>query len=281
MAGPLSLALFSSPLATAPRAKRVTDLAPRMAPAAVRVPLPVHSALPLVFPRIRPQVFVHEGARQALERRFSQAFGGPVSLGVNDNIRSVVTIKKSAGHLRVSLHHMFLDASAAMKDALVRYAVHNDRDASQTVSRFIHESQHRLRASRPPLRPLVTKGAAHDLLALFRGLNERYFGGHHDALVTWGRTQPSRRKNPRKAIKLGSYSAVERLIRVHPVLDRKWVPRYFVEYILFHEMLHHVVPPTKEGGLHNDAFLDRERTFRHYDRAIRWERAHLGRLLRA
>ena len=87
----------------------------------------------------------------------------------------------------------------------------------------------------------------------------------------------------RRTIKLGSYSAVERLIRVHPVLDRPWVPRYFVSYILYHEMLHHVMPATRVGGrrmLHPPEFRAREQTYRHYDKAIAWEKANLDRLLR-
>ncbi len=281
MVAPFHLALSPRGAGAAARAKRVTDLVPRMASAAVRVPSPAQATRSLVFPQTRPQVFVHEGSRQALERRLAQGFGGPVSLGINDNVRSVVTVQKRPGYLKVSLHHMFLDASSSVKSALVRYAVDSDREASSVVSRFIEGSQHRLRASRPPLHPLKTRGAVHDLLTLARAVSDRYFGGLHDALVTWGRAQPSRRDQPRKAIKLGSYSATERLIRVHPALDRAWVPRYFVEYILYHEMLHHVLPPTKEGGLHHAAFLERERAFRHYERALGWERAHLARLLRA
>jgi hypothetical protein len=45
-----------------------------------------------------------------------------------------------------------------------------------------------------------------------------------------------------------------------------------------------VVPPMRVGGqsiLHPPGFLRRERLFRHYERAIAWEEAHITRLLRA
>ena len=35
-----------------------------------------------------------------------------------------------------------------------------------------------------------------------------------------------------------------RIIRIHPILDDKRVPREFVQYIVFHELLHAVVPGT-------------------------------------
>ena len=146
------------------------------------------------------------------------------------------------------------------------------------------ENQHRLRASRPPLHPLRTQGQEHDLLQIFRRVNGRYFGNTHDALITWGRASPRRSEGERRTIKLGSYSAVERLIRIHPVLDRAWVPRYFVEYIVFHEMLHHVIPTSRVNGravLHPPEFREREREYPVFERCMAWEREHIGRLLRA
>jgi hypothetical protein len=61
------------------------------------------------------------------------------------------------------------------------------------------------------------------------------------------------------------------------------VPRYFVAYVLYHEMLHHVVPmPVVDGKriFHGDEFQLKERVFRHYDRAMRWEARFVERLLR-
>jgi hypothetical protein len=286
MAGQVVFPYFQSAAPSAVRGKRLHALAPRMAPSALRVPNPMHTHMPLVFITNRPQVFVHEGARQALERRLELAYHGPVALHINDNVRSIVTLRRRHGQLRARVHHMFLDAPAAIQEALVRYVVWDDRGASQLIGHYIAANQHRIRASRPPVHPLSTKGEVHDLLAIFRRVNERYFGGTHDALVTWGRSAGKRTRGspPRTSIKLGSYSAVERLIRVHPILDRPWVPRYFVEYIVYHEMLHHVIPASRGSGrslLHPPEFRQREREFHAYERAIEWERSHIGRLLRA
>jgi hypothetical protein len=181
---------------------------------------------------------------------------------------------------------MFLDAPAAVQEALVRYIVRGDREASQVVGRFIDDNGHRIRAVRPVLTPLYTKGKHHDLLANFHDVNSKYFGGTVDSLVSWGRASPARARTrrPRTTIKLGSYSAVERLIRVHPSLDRSWVPRYFIQFIIYHEMLHHVIPASRGPGralLHPPEFRKREELFRHYERAIAWEKSHIGRILRS
>ena len=222
------------------------------------------------------------GARQALERKIELAVQGPVQLAVTDNRQRMITHTRERGTLRVRVHMMFLDAAEAVQDALVDYITHADREASQVVGAFIDKNSHRIRASRRIRGPIRTQGKAHDLREIFDRVNEAYFGGNlGEVLITWGR----RTKPPagRRTIKLGSYSAQERLIRIHPVLDRKWVPRYFLSYIVYHELVHHVVPPVRVAGhviLHPPEFLLREREFRQYDRAIAWEEAHISRLLR-
>lgn len=257
-----------------------------MATAALRIPDPRVMTLPLsLLTPGGPQIYVHEGARQALERRLMAAFGGPVQLGVTDNRRRMVTHSKSRGTLRVRVHMMFLGAPDRIRDALVDYVVRGERVASQIVGEFIDQNLHRIRAWQSAPGPLKTRGEVHDLIPILAEINAEYFGGTlSDVLVTWGRASNSGAARARKSIKLGSYSAIERLIRIHPVLDRPWVPRYFVAYIVYHELLHHVVPETRVGRrtlLHPPAFLRREREFRHYERAVAWERKHIDRLLRA
>lgn len=254
---------------------------PRISRAVVRVPDPRHHQLDIELPSGQPQIYVHEGARQALIRRLELAQKRPVLLAVTDNYRQMISSSLREGILQARVHHMFLDAPAVVQDALVRYVVKQDRAASLVVGQYIDENGHRIRASRPVSTPLTTQGRTHDLLSLFQKLNLTYFNGAVDALITWGKR--TRAKKPRRTIKLGSYSAIERLIRIHPVLDRPWVPRYFISYVIYHEMLHHVMPASHGNGrrmLHPPQFLARERLFRDYERALAWEKAHVGRLLR-
>ncbi|MGH7298584.1 MAG: hypothetical protein ACRELB_26830 [Polyangiaceae bacterium] len=249
--------------------------------AAIRIPARAGGQLRLVFPQASPRLFVHEGARQSLERKLRAAFAGPVVLSITDNRHSIITHRVQKGTLHARIHHMFLDAPAAVVDALVLYVTDGDRQSSAALGDYIDDNGFRL-ARRKKSAPLVSKGKHHDLLALYQKLNDRYFDGAVNALITWGKG-PTRKTRERKTIKLGSYAAFDRLIRVHPGLDRKWVPRYFVAYIVYHEMLHHVIPGSRGLGrvnLHPPEFKAREKEFRHFERALAWERRHVGRLLR-
>ena len=81
---------------------------------------------------------------------------------------------------------------------------------------------------------------------------------------------------------MGSYSVEDKLIRIHPALDRAFVPKYFIESVIFHEILHHVHPIPVKGGrrqFHTPEFKAQEKTFPQYQKAQKWERANIDRLL--
>ena len=75
------------------------------------------------------------------------------------------------------------------------------------------------------------------------------------------------------------------LIRIHPVLDREDVPPYFLESVVYHEMLHHHLGgvPDRAGRTvyHSRAFRQAEARYLWHREALAWEKEHLPHLLRA
>jgi hypothetical protein len=162
----------------------------------------------------------------------------------------------------------------------------NDRHASAELNEFIEAHQEQLppRASAPLRVPkIVHQGQHHNLKELFDRLNKRYFGDRIEAGITWGRLG-KRQLRPRRhrAVNLGSYSVEDRIIRIHPTLDQAFVPLFFIEWIVYHEMLHQKHPIPIIAGrrrFHTTAFLAEERLFDEYERAHQWERRNLHRLM--
>ncbi|MDI6796406.1 MAG: hypothetical protein QMD09_05660 [Desulfatibacillaceae bacterium] len=80
----------------------------------------------------------------------------------------------------------------------------------------------------------------------------------------------------RRSIRFGSFNSKNRTIRIHPVLDSPVVPDFFIEFIVYHELLHAIFPPTKKPqerrSIHTGQFKQRERLFARYDEAIAFER---------
>lgn len=189
--------------------------------------------LELRFPPNSPAVYIHEGARQALERRLSAIGRVPVAVSITDNRHSMIHATRRDGLLRARLHHMFLDAPPAVTEALGRFLMFKDRDASNIVGHYIDTNSARIRSLEPHRRSSkANAGEVHDLDELYAEVNATYFGGMVDARICWASEGRSKTKR-RTTIKLGSYAAQERLIRVHPRLDASWVPRYFIAFVVF------------------------------------------------
>ncbi|MCA9529195.1 MAG: hypothetical protein KC543_03545 [Myxococcales bacterium] len=231
-----------------------------------------------VAPRAEPMEAARERAG-SLSAGLAEALGQRVRLHVTDNRRVMLSASRRSGHLEVRLHHMFLDADAALVKALARYLSRGDRRAGEAIDAFIAAQSHKIDRRAP--RRLHAAGDVHDLQRILDRLAARHFGGVFGAQITWARrTRPGRSR--RQSIRLGTYVAEERLIRVHPVLDQRWVPEFYVESVVFHEMLHHDMPAEVHRGrrrLHTAEFRARERCYERFAEAERWERAHLHRLL--
>jgi hypothetical protein len=224
------------------------------------------------------EVLVEKAA--TLAQVLSHELGLPVRLSVTDNRSTMVSFRRAPSALRLRLHHMFLDAPAPVVRAVADYAGRGHRRAGRLLDDFVRREQPRIRQHRDARDEVLSpRGQTYDLREIFEQLNEVYFQGGVRAAIGWGRA-PGRRR--RKSIRLGVYDHQTREIRIHPALDQAAVPRFFVEFIVFHEMLHQVFPSSNGPGRrvhHPRAFRDREKAFPRYGAALSWERENLRVLL--
>ncbi len=225
--------------------------------------------------------------RRVLERRLRTRLRAKVAIEIHDNTHTMLTFQRQRALWRLRLHHMFLAAPDDVLQALAEFVREGDAEASLRLDRFIERNKAYIRRVSPAqmrkrLR-LDPVGRHHDLGRIFERLNERYFESRISAAITYG--PAPRVKGPRKSIKMGSYSADSKVIRIHPALDQPVVPRYFVEWIVFHEMLHNVYRARRgEDGrrcVHPPEFMEHERRFHDFKRAQAWELENLDLLLRA
>ncbi len=110
------------------------------------------------------------------------------------------------------------------------------------------------------------QGNHYDLEKMFSKLNRRYFdSGLEKPTLTW-----SQRKT--RSI-LGHHDRVYETITISKSLDSSQVPDWFVEFILYHEMLHIKHAARMINGrryYHTAAFRLDERRFAKYEDAQRW-----------
>lgn len=119
-------------------------------------------------------------------------------------------------------------------------------------------------------------GRVYDLQSLFDRLNRLYFDQSLDLVVKWSHRKPKRAKS---SIELGSYQSEVKTIVLSRRLDSTQVPLFFVEHVLFHEMLHAVFPSEKHR-MHTSKFKRYERMHPDFDRAIEWEKNSLDVLFK-
>ena len=226
-------------------------------------------------------------ARVAAARRVADAIaevlGEPVRLTVHDNRSTMVSFRRAAGAVHYRMHHMFLEAPGEVVRALAAFAgtargaAARRREAGGHIDAFVRGRRDRIGA--PRVGRLQPRGRAHDLQAIFERLNAAKFGGAIEARIGWGAVRTGRR---RRLIRTGTYHAAARVIRIHPALDRPEVPEYYVATVVFHEMLHQAVPAREVNGrrvVHGREFRARERAYPDHERALAWERRHIGLLL--
>jgi hypothetical protein len=221
---------------------------------------------------------VHEAGR--LADVLSGELGEPVRLTVHDNRSIMVSWRRTRGLFHLRVHHMFLDAPREVVEALAAFGKPGSRHRSAAGRRIdAYVRHHRARIGGGRQVKLEPRGRHHDLAALFEEENRARFGGAIQARIGWGAPRAGGR---RRSIKTGVYLHDQRVIRIHPALDRPEVPAYYVRAVVFHEMLHQAVPVLERGGrrvIHSAEFRRRERAHPDFARARAWEAGHLHLLL--
>ncbi|MEZ4288272.1 MAG: hypothetical protein R3A47_09060 [Polyangiales bacterium] len=214
-------------------------------------------------------------------RTLAARMGEPVRLVITDNRRTVLSSQRREGRLQIRLHHMFLDADENVLNAVADYVAKQDSKSGKTIDAFIESHKGRVIASARRRTALNPEGACFHLGEIFNDLSARYFSRPLEASITWGRR--AKPKRGQRSLQLGNYVPEEQLIRINPVLDQPWVPRFVVEGVVYHEMLHHDMPAVVRNGrhhFHTDAFRKRELMFERFAEAEAWEKENLWRLMR-
>jgi hypothetical protein len=224
-------------------------------------------------------------ARDALRCALESRTKLKIQLRITDNTSTLMSVRYTQGGAgaALNLHHMFLDTPPGVLHALARWVINPKAKKSGSVlNTFIKERSQKIRPSARRAVHVRTVGRHFDLKSLFDEVNLGHLGGEIDAAITWGKMPRQRR---RRSIRFGSYTPGEHVIRLHPLLDQPFVPRYFVRYIVFHEMLHAKLgieeSPSGRRVIHSAEFNRLEGAYPDYAKAIAWmeTESNLNRLL--
>ena len=209
---------------------------------------------------------------QSLKDYFQATTAKPVSLTLTGNTVSMLSIREREAGISIRLHRMFLNAGPDVLDEICIFIKRRKKPILK-VREFILRNQACLDARKPRSLNIKSTGRYYNLLDLFTALNREYFKSSVTSAITWGKRSPRRAVRKRR---LGSYQRDRDIIRINPVLDSSTVPRYFVEFVIYHEMLHTagvVEPCYGRQRVHSKEFKKREKLFKYYEQALQWERS--------
>ncbi len=178
------------------------------------------------------------------------------------------TIRMREGRLLVRLSDLLEGAPAPVLQAIAHillakmYRKPIEREAAARYRRYVSSQDitrkaHLVRQIRGRKHLHSARGRTYDLDAIFEDLNTRFFHGllarPH---LTWSRNH-SRNS-------LGHYDPAHNAIVVSRIFDHPAVPRYAVDYIVYHEMLHLKHPVRLRGSrrcVHSAEFQAEEKLF--------------------
>src|SRR5690349_12034139 len=178
------------------------------------------------------------------------------------------TIRLREGRLLVRISDLLEGAPEPVLRAIAHillakmYRKPIDREHATRYRRYVSthhmsEKAHLVRQMRGRKRITTARGHVYHLEDIFEDLNRKYFYGlMARPLMTWS-TERARNR-------LGHYDPAHNAIVVSSVFDHPRVPRYVVEYIVYHEMLHLKHPVRLRGSrrcVHSAEFQTEEKLF--------------------
>jgi len=182
----------------------------------------------------------------------------------------IVRLSDLLEHAPETIHHAIAHILLAKLYRKPIEPVYADRYRRYTQSEAVSKQAERIRQTRGRKRISSPKGHLWDLDEVFEAVNKRFFHGLLGRpTLTWSAHVAKRM--------LGHYDAAHNTIVVSRVFDRPGTPRYAIEYLLYHEMLHLKHPVRVKAGrrcVHSKEFQAEERLFPELELA----RAYLKRL---
>jgi predicted metal-dependent hydrolase len=189
-------------------------------------------------------------------------------------LRSTITLRDGVVKARVS--DVLAEASPLVLEALAEILLARifrrrpSREARECYLAYTFHSSIRTRIDsarreRGSKRLLPARGRRYDLEEIFSSLNHRFFQDQiAKPRLGWSRHDAHR--------VMGHYDSGHATIIVNRKLDSPSVPRYVVEYVVFHEMLHIRIPVERRGQrrvIHSREFREAEKKFPQYELACR------------
>lgn len=209
------------------------------------------------------------------DHRLHELASVPIKLVWHENKATYLSVRKEKKLLHLRVHRLFYDAPTPVLEALIKYALKKDRESGIVIKQMAHMYFSSVVREAGLLEP---KGNVYDLSDIFERMNPLLPEKVEGVSIGWSNRKS--RKSKFRSITLGTFDKHCHQIRINQILDEEDVPLYFIEFIVYHEMLHAICPSIidKQGrcSVHTKEFRAFEKQFPEYEKARAWEKNSLN-----
>jgi hypothetical protein len=256
--------------------------------------LPLSSSIDYFYPKMNSEQLTLPLFNSTFADLFIEYSIQGLTITVNKRLRRAwqVRISRHTGERELIIPSYMEEAPIQVKKALIEWAqlpISRGTDRKKSVKKrkaelekivwaFVADSK-----CAPPRRidpdslRFATNGAVYDLRGIFDSINSHFFNGTVDAVLKWG--SPGSLSSYQTS-RLCSNGQKVHMIVIAGTYDHPKVPRFAIEAVMYHEMLHIVIPPRQGNGrkvIHGADFRKAERAYPEFDKWMHWEREHMRR----
>jgi hypothetical protein len=208
----------------------------------------------------------------------------------NDRLKKSWKVKINAfsGRRTLFIPSHFEDAPEAVKAAFIEWAMlalprkrrknaasRRKRQLEHAIGEYVESSGKKIeRVLKISPGAFQSAGRVYDLQEVFAGLNAKYFGVRLESFIRWNKS----RWRSYQTTFMGHDGKRHNLISIARSYNHPEVPRFAIEGIVYHEMLHIAVPPFKrncQNVIHGIEFKRAERAFPYFKEWRIWEKQRL------
>jgi hypothetical protein len=224
-----------------------------------------------------------------LVEKIRSAVGSEAQITFTDNRYRFLSVQNKNGQMKIRLARFFVVAGKELHDHLLGYIAGQEKKLDQSVYRYAESvAVEKKRQVKLPVGK--SAGKVYDLNQTLKNVCRFHGMDVKNMAIRWGRMGRSPllgkklRRRKQGSIRLGSCDTERRIITIHPVLDNPVVPKEYLEFIVYHELLHLVIEVeySKSGRRkdHGKKFRQAEKQFYRYDLARSFETDGIRELMK-
>jgi len=215
---------------------------------------------------------------EKIRRYLEQKLGKHIEMSVIRSRKILIQKKQKSDAITIVLNKIFLDAPEETLSIISDFLTGKNKKIAR---RHLIEYAHKTMRETLKEKNFVVSGKFFNLKEIFDRLNQQYFNNLITSKITFGKRCKKERTS---SIVFGNYSPQLNIIRINRSLDQDFVPEYFIEYIVFHEMLHaymHLSSKGKKSTGHSKKFKEMEKIYPDLEKAEQWKRKNLNFFINA